>query len=155
MADHPTPEQPPTPREFAFWEQRHRHGWGKQRPQGGCGGGACWVPFGNEEPQHAICEQFASHGFLLWSHMRPPARVAARATYTTFRMLGPMEGHEAYRVAKGRPARGGGAVAWPQAAKASEARGDATQQAIHVHYGIHVCEPYSCEIRMKFASIAY
>ena len=46
-----------------------------------------------------------------------------------------------------------------QAAKAqgatnNEARGDARHCAVHVHYGIHLCEPFSCEVHMKFTTKA-
>ena len=39
----------------------------------------------------------------------------------------------------------------PQAAMTSEARYDARQPAIHVHYGVYLCEPFSYEIHAKLA----
>ena len=39
-----------------------------------------------------------------------------------------------------------------QGAKTNEACCDARQFAIHVHYGIRLCEPFLCEIRAKFTT---
>ena len=43
----------------------------------------------------------------------------------------------------------------PQAVTTSESQRNARYHSIHMHYGIHLCEPYLREISTKFTSTAY
>ena len=104
------------------------------------------TPFASVLPH--VQSTFHSHASVQGHYTA--ARVAAATTDANFRMLRPMEEPVARRVAKGRITRGKTAAGAPTA-RTSEARCHAMGHASGVHYGIHSCEPYSSEIRMKFA----
>ena len=91
-------------------------------------------------------------GSALESHARvqahyTAAHVAAAAATPASRCPWSQQAHR--RAAKG-VAGARQQAARPQGGRTSEARCDARHYAIHVHYGIHLCAPFSCEIRVKF-----
>ena len=96
-------------------------------------------------------------GSALESHARVQAhytraRAVAATTDPSFRM--PLEGPRSPQPGSqgGDGTQGTGSQA--QVAGTSEARCNAMLNAIHMHYGIHLCESYGCQIRKKFASTA-